>query len=46
VFCCFQRLQEFKVELKEAIVGMEDARAELKKLASYVSADMFIDKIV
>jgi hypothetical protein len=46
VFCCFQRLQEFKVGLEEAIIGMEDARAELKKLASYVSADMFIDEIV
>jgi hypothetical protein len=34
------------VGLEEAIIGMEDACAELKKLASYVSADMFIDEIV
>jgi hypothetical protein len=46
VFCCFQHLQEFKVRLEEAMIGMEDACAKLKKLASYVSADMFIDEIV
>jgi hypothetical protein len=34
------------VELEEDIIGMEDANTELKKLASYVSADMFIDEIV
>jgi hypothetical protein len=39
-------MQEFKVRLEEAIIGMENARTELKKLASYVSADMFIDEIV
>jgi hypothetical protein len=39
-------MHEFKVGLEEAIIGMEDARAELKKLVSYVSADMFIDEIV
>jgi hypothetical protein len=39
-------MQEFKVRLEEAIIGMEDARTELKKLASYVSANMFIDEIV
>jgi hypothetical protein len=46
MFCCLQRLQEFKVGLEEAIIGKEDARSELKKFASYVSADMFIDEIV
>jgi hypothetical protein len=35
-----------KVRLESAIMGMEDARAELKKLASYVNADMFIEEIV
>jgi hypothetical protein len=34
------------VELEEDIIGMEDAHTELKKLAPYVSADMFIDEIV
>jgi hypothetical protein len=35
-----------KVRLESSIMGMEDARAELKKLASYVNAGVFIEEIV
>jgi hypothetical protein len=35
-----------KVGLESTIMGMEDVRTELKKLVSYVNADVFIEDIV
>jgi hypothetical protein len=46
VFGSFQRVKELEQALESAIDGMENSCAQLKKLAPYVTADIFVDEIV
>jgi hypothetical protein len=36
----------FQYGLESALEGIEESRAQLKKLADYATTDMFIDEIV
>jgi hypothetical protein len=37
---------DLRYELESALEGIEESCAQLKKLADYVTADMFVDEIV
>jgi hypothetical protein len=46
LFGTFQQVKGLELGLEAAIHGMENSRAELKKLAKYVNAEVSVEEIV